>query len=124
MQNLTFAELHAASELSQDPAAYLARNGLRDVVGECLKWANAADMRVVMSSLSGTNAAAGNALRAVLGECFDALNLWEEQLDGINFGAVEFKIEGRLFQAGFRPYNAPNQVARATKAERPLVGAL
>lgn len=101
--NLNFAELHAAALLSQDPAAYLARHGLRDVVGECLRWIEAADVAAVLAGASECNLAAATPAQTLLGECFDALRLWDEHVDGIDFEPVEEAARRRVWVAGFRP---------------------
>lgn len=48
--DLEFGRLHAAALLSQNPAAFLARHGLRDVVGECLKWIERVDARAALAA--------------------------------------------------------------------------
>ena len=102
--NLSFAELHAAALLSQDPAAYLARHGLRDVVGECLKWIAAADVPAVLAGARECNRAGDlTPAQTLMGECFDALKLWDEQIDGIDFEPVEEAARRRVWVAGFRP---------------------
>ena len=98
--NLSFAELHAAALCSLDPAAYLARHGLRDVVGECLRWIAAADVPAVLAGASECNRAGDpTPAQTLMGECFDALKLWDEQLDGIDFEPVEEAARRRVWVA-------------------------
>ena len=103
MYNLNFEQIHAASALSQDPAAYLARHGLRDVVGECLRWIERADVAAVLAGASEGNRAAGATKDQIFwGEMADALNLWSEQLQGIDLEPVTVAIARHLWKAGVR----------------------
>ena len=97
--NLSFAELHAASAVSLDPAAYLARHGLRDVVGECLAWIATADVPAVLAGASECNRVGLSPAQTLMGECFDALKLWDERLDGIDFEPVEEAARRRVWVA-------------------------
>ena len=97
--NLSFAEIHAAALLSQDPAAFLARHGLRDVVGDCLQWIDAADVPAVLAGARECNRAGLSPAQTLMGECFDALKLWEERIDGIDFEPVEEACRRRVWVA-------------------------
>ena len=96
-----FAELHAGSEMSSNPAAFLARNGLRDVVGDCLKWVTSADVPAVLEAAkSNPIYDAGLApFNWFYGEMADALRLHEERLDGIDMEPVREAIRRKLFVA-------------------------
>jgi hypothetical protein len=99
--NLHFSELHAAAELSQDPAAFLARHGLRDVVGDCLRWIERADVQAVLEAAK-SNPLHDDGLTPFhwfMGEMQDSLGLWSEQTDGIDMEPVREAVRRKLFVA-------------------------
>ena len=98
---LDFAELHAGSVMSQDPAAFLARNGLRDVVGDCLAYTATADVGAVLEAAK-SNPIYDDGLTPFhwfYGEMADALRLHEERMDGIDMEPVGEAIRRKLFVA-------------------------
>ena len=99
--DLEFGRLHAASELSQDPAAFLARHKLRDVVGDCLRWIAAADVAAVLEAAK-SNPLHDDGLTPYhwfMGEMQDSLKLWNERMDGIDMEPVCEAVRRKLFVA-------------------------
>ena len=98
--NPRFAELHATALLSQDPAAYLTRQGLRDIFGDCAKWIAAADVQAVIAGASEANTCEGaTPYQVFFGEMIDALKFWEEQTDGFDWEPVRELVRRKLFVA-------------------------
>jgi hypothetical protein len=98
---LDFAELHAGSEMSPDPAVFLARNGLRDGIGDGRAYIAAADVDAVLEAAKSNPVydAGLTPFHWFYGEMADALKLWEERLDGINLEPVNEAIRRKLFVA-------------------------
>ena len=102
--DLEFGRLHAAALLSQNPAAFLARHGLRDVVGECLKWIERVDARAALATAKGrdTHDPELTPYHWLWGEMSDALKLHNERLDGIDLEPVNEAVRRKLWKAGVR----------------------